>query len=256
MQKTVSILGFDTTAQQFHAAIEELVAWSLDWEHPRYIPFCAAYTLTMGYLNAHLRLALEGGAMLPADGMPLVWLQHWRGQSQAERVYAPDVMEVLCQITKESDISHYFYGGETDVTEKLIVSLMSRFHGLRIAGCYSPPFAPLETEPNPAVIERINAANPNIVWVGLGSVKQDLWMALYRPYLKAPLLLGVGAAFNFLSGTLPQAPKWMQKRGLEWLFRLAVEPRRLAKRYLLYNPIFVYLVLRETIAMYWQSKSL
>ena len=256
MPKPVSILGFDTTAQQFQEAIEQIVIWSQDWEHPRYIPFCAAYTLTMGYLNTQMQYALAGGSMLPADGMPLVWLQHWRGQPQAERVYAPNVMRVLCQITRESNISHYFYGGEQAVTEKLIVSLSNRYQGLRIAGCYAPPFAPLEAEPNPAVIERINAANPNIVWVGLGSVKQDLWMAIYRPYLKAPLLLGVGAAFNFLSGTLPQAPKWMQKRGLEWLFRLAVEPRRLAKRYLLYNPIFVYLVLRETIAMYRQSKSL
>jgi N-acetylglucosaminyldiphosphoundecaprenol N-acetyl-beta-D-mannosaminyltransferase len=250
MSTTVPILGFDTTAQQFDTAVVQLLIWSQDWEQPRYIPFCAAYTLTMGYMDGHLRRALEGGAMLPADGMPLVWLQHWRGQPQAERVYAPDVLEALCPLTVGTGISHYFYGGEPHVTEKLITSLTNRFQGLQIAGYDTPPFAPLETEPNAAVIERINAANPNIVWVGLGSVKQDLWMELYRPYLKAPLLLGVGAAFNFLSGTLPQAPKWMQERGLEWLFRLVVEPRRLAKRYLLYNPIFVYLVLRETIALY------
>jgi N-acetylglucosaminyldiphosphoundecaprenol N-acetyl-beta-D-mannosaminyltransferase len=185
--------------------------------------------------------------MLPADGMPLVWLQRQRGQPQAQRVYAPDVMEKLCEVTANQNITHYFWGGAPEVTEKLVATLQTRFPGIKVAGYHSPPFAPLENEPNPAVIERINAANPHIVWVCLGSVKQDMWMALYRPYLKAPLLMSVGAAFNFLSGTTPQAPKWIQRRGFEWLFRLLTEPRRLGKRYLVYNPIFIFLVLRESL---------
>jgi N-acetylglucosaminyldiphosphoundecaprenol N-acetyl-beta-D-mannosaminyltransferase len=243
--KTVSILGFDITAQRFEQAVEQFLNWSQDWEHPRYVAFCTAYTLTMGYLHEDLKQALQCSAMLPADGMPLVWLQQQRGQPQAERVYAPDVMEKILALTSKQNITHYFWGGAPDVTEKLVLILQNRFPGLQIAGYYSPPFAPLECEPDPTVIDRINAANPHIVWVCLGSVKQDKWMALYRPYLKAPLLMSVGAAFNFLSGTTPQAPKWMQRIGLEWLFRLLTEPRRLWKRYLIYNPIFIGLVLRE-----------
>jgi N-acetylglucosaminyldiphosphoundecaprenol N-acetyl-beta-D-mannosaminyltransferase len=245
--ETVSILGFDITAQRFDEAIEQFLEWSQDWEHPRYVAFCTAYTLTMGYQHEDLREALQGSSMLPADGMPLVWLQRQRGQPQAERVYAPDVMEKLLALTASQNITHYFWGGAPEVTEKLVTILKTRFPSLKVAGYYSPPFALLENEPNPEVIERINTANPHTVWVCLGSVKQDKWMALYRPYLKAPLLMSVGAAFNFLSGTTPQASKWMQRIGLEWLFRLLTEPRRLWKRYLIYNPIFVWLALRETL---------
>jgi N-acetylglucosaminyldiphosphoundecaprenol N-acetyl-beta-D-mannosaminyltransferase len=245
--ETVSILGFDITAQRFDEAIEQFLDWSQDWEHPRYVAFCTAYTLTMGYQHEDLKQALQSSDMLPADGMPLVWLQRLRGQAQAERVYAPDVMEKLLALPDGQNITYYFWGGAPEVTEKLVTTVKTRFPGLKVAGYYSPPFAPLESEPNPAVIERINAANPHIVWVCLGSVKQDKWMALYRPYLKAPLLMSVGAAFNFLSGTTPQAPKWLQRIGLEWLFRLLTEPRRLWKRYLIYNPIFIGLVLSEVL---------
>lgn len=251
--ETVSILGFDIAAQRFNEAVEQLLIWSQDWEHPRYVPPCTAYTLTMGYLHNDLQQALVGGAMLPADGMPLVWLQKLRGQAHAERVYAPDVMEKMCEVTATQNITHYFWGGAPEVTEKLVEILKTRFQGLQIAGYYSPPFAPLESEPNPAVIERINAANPHIVWVCLGSVKQDLWMSMYRPHLKAPLLMSVGAAFNFLSGTTPQAPKWIQRIGFEWLFRLLTEPRRLGKRYIVYNPIFIALVLREIFLSFRRS---
>jgi N-acetylglucosaminyldiphosphoundecaprenol N-acetyl-beta-D-mannosaminyltransferase len=196
-----------------------------------------------------MRDSLLQADMIPADGMPLVWIQRARGCSQAERIYAPDVMEALCPATIEHEITHYFWGGEPAVTEKLVSILSQRFPGLKIAGYYSPPFAPLETHPNQAVVARINDANPSIVWVCLGSGKQELWMSMYRPFLKAPLLLSVGAAFNFLSGTVPQAPKWMQRNGLEWLFRLLTEPRRLAKRYLIYNPVFIYLILWEQLTL-------
>ncbi|MDQ7033485.1 MAG: WecB/TagA/CpsF family glycosyltransferase [Anaerolineae bacterium] len=253
--KSVSILGFDITAQGFDEAIERLLAWSQDWEQPRYALFTTAYTLTMGNLRDDMRQAILSADMLPADGMPLVWLQRHRGQAQAERIYAPDVMEKLCEVTATQNITHYFWGGAPEVTEKLVKILQARFPRLQIAGYYSPPFAALESEPKPTVIERINAANPHIVWVCLGSVKQDLWMSMYRPYLKAPLLMSVGAAFNFLSGTTPQAPKWIQRLGFEWLFRLLTEPRRLGKRYIVYNPIFVFLILREIFLSFILSEA-
>ncbi len=253
--QTTAIIGFNLAVQTFEEAITRLENWSRDWEHPRYVSFTAAYTVTRGNLDSDMRDALAGSDMLPADGMPLVWLQrHYRKYPHAERVYAPDVMEALCEKTASQDITHYFWGGEAHVTEKLVATLKERFPGIKIAGYYSPPFAPLENEINPGVVERINAANPHIVWVCLGSVKQDKWMSLYRPHLKAPLLMGVGVSFYFLSGSKPQAPLWMQRNGLEWFFRLLSEPRRLAKRYLFYNPIFILLVLREIISEQLQAR--
>ena len=247
--RTAPILGFPVAVQSFDEALERLEHWSQDWEQPRFVPFVAAYTLTTGKLDSEQRMALHQADMLPADGMPLVWLQRYFYQCQdAERLRASDALEWLCAKTAGTNISHYFWGGEPHITGKLVETLKHRFPGINIAGHYAPPFAPLETEVNPAVVERINLANPNIVWVCLGSVKQDKWMAMYRPYLKAPLLMGVGVSFYFVSGTKPQAPLWMQRIGLEWFFRLLTEPRRLAKRYIYYNLIFVGLILNEIIS--------
>lgn len=244
--KTTPILGFDLSAQKFDEAIDRLLVWAQDWDTPRYALSCASYTVTIANFREDMRQALYGADMLPADGMPLVWLQRQRGMPEAERVYAPDVMERVCELTAKLPITHYLWGGEPQVTEKLVDTLQTRFPDIQIAGYYTPPIAPLETKPIQAVIDRINTANPHIVWVCLGSVKQDLWMSMYRPYLKAPLIMSVGAAFNFISGSVPQAPPLMQRNGLEWLFRLIVEPRLIA-RYFIFNPIFLALVLKETL---------
>jgi len=246
---TAPIIGFDIDAQRFDDAVDQLLQWAQAWDNPRYALFCAAYTVTIANFRKDMRYTLYNADMLLADGMPLIWLQHRRGVPEAERVYAPDVMERLCEITATQPITHYLWGGRPEVTKKLVSTLQFRFPGIQIVGYHSPAIAPLETKPDPNVIDRINAANPHIVWVCLGSVKQDLWMSMYRPHLNAPLITGVGAAFNFIAGVVPQAPNWMQRNGLEWLFRLFVEPR-LAVRYLLFNPIFVALVLRESLFGY------
>jgi N-acetylglucosaminyldiphosphoundecaprenol N-acetyl-beta-D-mannosaminyltransferase len=185
--------------------------------------------------------------MVTADGMPIVWVQRQRGFPQAERVYGPDVMLALCEKTAGTGIRHFFWGGQPGVADQLVGRLKAQFPKLAVAGTYSPPIAELESQPDPAVIERLNASQADIIWIGLGSPKQDLWMSLYRPTLSAPLLIGVGAAFDMLAGVRSQAPRWMQRSGLEWLFRLAQEPRRLARRYLVYNPLFVWHVLRESL---------
>jgi N-acetylglucosaminyldiphosphoundecaprenol N-acetyl-beta-D-mannosaminyltransferase len=247
--ETVPILGVNTHAQTFDAAIQTLLHWATDAKQRRYVCFTAVYMLMMATRDEHLREGVNNADMNPADGMPLVWVQRRRGYPQAERVYAADVMEALCEASARYDVTHYLWGGSPEVTSRLVENLCEWYPGIKIAGHHSPPFAPLEARPKPEVIERINGANANIVWVCLGSVKQDSWMPMYRPYLNAPVLLGVGAAFDFLAGTKPQAPKWMQRSGLEWFFRLMTEPRRLAKRYLLYNPLFIYHVLREQYSL-------
>lgn len=231
----------------FTDAIQTLGQWALG-STPRYVSTCTAYTLVRGLEDEQIFEALHKADMRTADGMPLVWLQRAQGHQNAERVYGPDVMLALLEkSTAHLQISHYFYGGLPGVPEKLAVSLQERIPNLKIAGVYSPPVSDVGTQPDDALVAKLNASGASVIWVGLGSPKQDLWMHLYRPALTAPLLIGVGAAFDFLSGTKSQAPRWMQRRGLEWLFRLYQEPGRLWKRYLVYNARFAAAVIMSLL---------
>ncbi len=196
-----------------------------------------------------MRRAVNGAGLATPDGMPLVWLGKWKSQAQVSRVYGPDLMLALCQLSIEGGYSHYFYGGGAGVPELLAEKLQARFPKLKIAGGHSPPFRPLSAAEDAQIVKQINQAGPDIVWVGLGTPKQDLWMAAHRAQLTAPVLIGVGAAFDFHTGKIPQAPRWMQQAGLEWLFRLWQEPRRLWYRYLVYNPLFILLVLAQILRL-------
>ena len=242
----VDILGVQTNAQTFAAATATLLGWAGD-DGKRYVCTCPVYTLMMCREHPDVHRAVNSADMVTADGMPIVWLQRRIGVVNAERVYGPDVLLALCQATAGTPIRHYFWGGLPGVPERLATMLTTRFPGLNIAGAYAPPVTDIGLQPDPDAVERLNASNPQIVWVGLGSPKQDLWMAQHRPALNAPLLIGVGAAFDLLAGVKRQAPRWMQRSGLEWSYRLAQEPGRLGKRYLVYNPRFVWLVFRHQL---------
>jgi N-acetylglucosaminyldiphosphoundecaprenol N-acetyl-beta-D-mannosaminyltransferase len=196
-----------------------------------------------------IRQAVNGAGLAAPDGMPLVWLSRARSGRPVSRVYGPDLLLSSCQLSVERGYSHYFYGGDAGVPELLASRLQAKFPGLKVAGVYSPPFRPLSPAESVEVVDRINEAGPDLVWVGLGTPKQDLWMAEYRPRLAAPVLVGVGAAFNFHTGLIPQAPAWMQRCGLEWLFRLIQEPGRLWYRYLVYNPWFVLLLAGQALGL-------
>ena len=241
-----SILGVQTDAQGFDQAINQLQQWATG-SQGRYVSTCPVYTLMMCRENAQVMQAVNGADMVTADGMPIVWVQRRRGHQEAERVYGPDVMQTLMAQTANTSTSHYLWGGLPGVADTLVNRLQAQHPSLKIAGTYSPPVSPVGDTPDPSVVKRLNDSGANVIWVGLGSPKQDLWMMRYRPVLKAPLLIGVGAAFDMLAGVKSQAPRWMQRSGLEWVFRLAQEPRRLGRRYLVYNPLFVWHVLREGI---------
>jgi len=185
------------------------------------------------------RTILNRSLLTTPDGMPMVWMGRLQGMSEMGRVYGPDLLLGMSERSPRLGYRHFFYGGNAGVAERLAESLCSRFPGLLVAGCYSPPFRPLTAEEDEAVIEVINHAAPDFVWVGLGTPKQEKWMADHVGKIRATALLGVGAAFDFLSGEKPQAPYWMRKSGLEWAFRLATEPRRLARRYIVDNSMFV-----------------
>ncbi len=242
----VSILGVQTDAQSFDQAINQLQTWSAD-SQGRYVSTCPVYTLMMCRENPLVMQAVNGADMVTADGMPVVWVQRRRGHAQAERVYGPDVMETLLARTADTSIKHYFWGGLPGVADTLVQRMQAQHPALKVAGIYSPPVSAVGDTPDPAVVKRLNDSGADVIWVGLGSPKQDMWMLRYRPALRAPLLIGVGAAFDMLAGVKSQAPRWMQRSGLEWAFRLAQEPRRLGRRYLVYNPLFVWHVLREGI---------
>lgn len=237
------VFNVPTTAQSFSGAIQTLTQWAVDASRRRYVCTCPVYTLMMCREQEEVMRAVSGADMIAADGMPVVWMQRRLGFRFAERIYGPDIMRTLCGPDNESAIRHYFWGGLPGVVEQLATVLSAQNQKLHIAGMHSPPVRPVDTIPDPEVVSRINDAGASVVWIGLGSPKQDLWMATYRPVLDAPLLIGVGAAFDMLAGIKSQAPRWMQRTGLEWLFRLQQEPKRLWKRYLLYNPRFMWLVL-------------
>jgi N-acetylglucosaminyldiphosphoundecaprenol N-acetyl-beta-D-mannosaminyltransferase len=242
----VDILGVQVDAQRLDQAARTLVGWARE-RQGRYVCACPVYTVMACQEDPAVRSAVKRADMVTADGMPVAWLQRMHGLRDAERVYGPDLLLAVCEQSAGTDIRHFLWGGLPGVADRLATVLKAKFPGLQIAGTCSPPVADIGAAPDPAVVKQLNSAQANIVWVGLGSPKQDLWMALYRPVLAAPLLVGVGAAFDFLSGAKRQAPRWMQRNGLEWAFRLGTEPQRLWRRYVLYNPRFVWHVLRQTL---------
>jgi N-acetylglucosaminyldiphosphoundecaprenol N-acetyl-beta-D-mannosaminyltransferase len=184
--------------------------------------------------------AVLGATLAVPDGQPLVWALRLLGHSRATRVYGPDLMAAYCAHAARTGTPIYLYGGRSkEALELLVARLRERFPGLQIAGAWSPPFRPLTAEEQARVVREIDASGAQVVWVGTGQPKQELWMHEMRPHLAAPLLVGVGAAFDFHAGIVSQAPAWMQRGGLEWLYRLTREPRRLWRRYLTQNPRFM-----------------
>ena len=209
------------------------------------IHFATAHTLVEAQKSLGLRLALTQGVVEP-DGMPLVWLGR-QADLSVERVCGPDFMPALIERGVPLGRSHFFYGGAPGVPEALARRLEARYPGMVVAGTLAPPFRPLADDEESSIAAQINAAAPDYVWVGLGTPKQDLWIAANRPRLSAAALLAVGAAFDVHAGRRRRAPRWMQRSGTEWIYRLATEPRRLATRYTATNARFIGLVLREKL---------
>jgi N-acetylglucosaminyldiphosphoundecaprenol N-acetyl-beta-D-mannosaminyltransferase len=221
---------------------------TLDWmdamvaERRRcYVCACNTHTVMASHEDPELRAALRSPyALNVPDGQPLVWALNALGNSLTDRVYGPELMARAFARGVSNEQRFYLYGGRDQAAlVQLGQTLRRRFPGVNIVGGYSPPFRALTAEERIAVAEDINEAEADVVWVGIGVPKQEKWMAALRPHLDAPVLVGVGAAFDFLAGLVPQAPPMLQKAGLEWAFRLTQEPRRLWRRYLRYNPRFV-----------------
>jgi len=240
----LNVLGVGISAVD----LEYTLACIDGWIHRRerqYVCLATVHGVMECQRDPSLRSVFNTSGLTTPDGMPLVWLSWLHGLRHVQRVYGPDLMLALCERSVRQGYRHYFYGGAPGVAEKLAGRLRQRFPELQIAGTYTPPFRAMTADEDAEAIQAINRAGPDIVWVGLGSPKHDRWMATHVGRLTASVLIGVGAAFDFHAGRKRQAPRWIQRGGLEWLFRLSQEPRRLWRRYLIDNPLFVALVLLQ-----------
>jgi len=198
---------------------------------------------------------LQKADMVTPDGIPLVWIAKMKGDRHIDRTYGPDLMLALCDYGQNKGHKHYFYGATESTCRILKNVLKDRFPDIIIIGEYAPPYSRSVVDEDQAVIDRINALNPDILWVGLGSPKQDFWMVRHRSRLNVPVMIGVGAAFDFIAGVKRQAPRWMQRSGLEWLFRLCSEPKRLWKRYLIGNSKFIFLLFKSMFKVNSKAKA-
>jgi N-acetylglucosaminyldiphosphoundecaprenol N-acetyl-beta-D-mannosaminyltransferase len=222
---------------------EEVLDWMeamIDAGARGYVTAAAVNLVMCAREDPRTRAAVLGATLAVPDGQPLVWALQALGHKRATRVYGPDLMAGFCARAARAGTPIYLYGGRTpQALELLEARLRERFPGLRIAGGFSPPFRELSERERREVVAAIDASGAQVVWVGTGQPKQELWMLQMRPRLAAPLLVGVGAAFDFHAGLVSQAPAWMQRGGLEWVYRLSREPRRLWRRYARYNPLFM-----------------
>jgi N-acetylglucosaminyldiphosphoundecaprenol N-acetyl-beta-D-mannosaminyltransferase len=244
----LNLLGVQISAINMGQALEAIAGWVKSRE-PHYVCVTSVHPVMESYDNPELRQILNASGLTTPDGMPIVWWLHWQGQHQVSRVYGPDLMLAVCQQSLENGARQYFYGGAPGVADELAARMQVRFPGLQVVGSYSPPFRPLTLEEDQEVGRAIINSGADIVWVGISSPRQEKWMSNHVGKVGAPVLIGVGAAFDFLSGRKRQAPKWIQRSGFEWLFRLVSEPGRLWRRYLLHLPRFVVLVLLQQFGL-------
>lgn len=248
--KRVNVLGVGVMPLHLDLAVQTLDAWHTQGRRS-YVCCVSVHGIVTSQRDPEIRRAINHSGMATEDGMPLVWWSRYMGFTGARRVCGSDLMDAMCELAAKRGHRHYFYGGSPRVVDELVVRLKRRHPGLIIAGYHSPPFRPLTDKEDAAEVAAINETQPDFVWVGLGMPKQEKWIASHVGRIHATALLGVGAAFDFHAGAKARAPTWMQRSGLEWLFRLASEPKRLAHRYLIDNSVFVACALRQIVG--WKS---
>jgi N-acetylglucosaminyldiphosphoundecaprenol N-acetyl-beta-D-mannosaminyltransferase len=244
----IDILGVGVSAINMDMAIETIDQWIAKRQN-HYICCTDVHGIVRSQSDRRLREIQDKAGLVTPDGMPLVWISRLRNYRQVGRVYGPDLMSEVCSHSASRGYRHFLYGGDKEVPGKLADRLMLKYPGIQIVGTYSPPFRPLTPEEDEAIIQRINDSRTDIIWVGIGSPKQEYWMAAHLGRLDVPVMIGVGAAFDFLAGVKKQAPRWIQRSGFEWLFRLITEPRRLWRRYLMVVPLFVVYMALDTLGL-------
>jgi N-acetylglucosaminyldiphosphoundecaprenol N-acetyl-beta-D-mannosaminyltransferase len=237
--EAVDVLGVPVSAVDYDGALDWMDG-TVAARGSGYVCVAATHTVMVAQEDPDTMDAVLGASLVVPDGQPLVWALRALGRPLSDRVYGPDLMLRHCERAAQQGTRIFLYGGRNQgALVQLTLNLRRRFPGLRVVGGCSPPFRDLDDAERDTIADEINRTGADVVWVGIGVPKQEKWMAAMRGRLDAPVLVGVGAAFDFHAGLVPQAPGWMQSSGLEWAFRLAQEPRRLWRRYLRYNPRFV-----------------
>jgi N-acetylglucosaminyldiphosphoundecaprenol N-acetyl-beta-D-mannosaminyltransferase len=239
----MKILGVSVHATSYLAAVTQITSWA-EMNESRYVCAANVHMVMEAYDSRSFMQVVNAADLVTPDGMPLVWAMRQLGIPDQERVYGPELMIKLIEASAQSPIPIGFYGSSPKVLENLVNGIKEEYHSIDITYSFSPPFRPLSDEEDIRIINEINSSGVRILFVGLGCPKQERWMAQHKGKISG-VMVGVGAAFDFYAGAKPQAPVWMQKRGLEWLYRLFQEPRRLWKRYLYHNPRFMALVLNQ-----------
>jgi len=241
---STDILGVQISALNMPLAVETIESW-IENDTREYVCIFTVHGIMECQRDPELIKICNAAGLRTPDGMPLVWLSRRAGHGEVSRVYGPDLMLELAQRSATTGHRHFFYGGAPGVADDLAAKLTDRFPGLNVAGTHTPPMQQIGDIESEETITKINDSGADIVWCGLGTPKQDWWVANHRALLHAPVLIAVGAAFDFHTGRVKQAPKWMQRNGLEWLFRLSQDPKRLWRRYVLDNGRFVSALLRR-----------
>ncbi len=240
------LCGVHVSVTNLTHACETICDW-ISQKEKQYVCVAPVATIVDAQKDDQYRKIVNQAGLVTPDGMPVVWCAHRLGHKHVTRTYGPDLMELLAEVGQQKGLKHYFYGSTEQTLVLLENKLRKRFNKMHIVGTFAPAFNLIGAKEDSLRLKEINQAAPDILWVGLGSPKQDYWMAQHRDLLDVPVMIGVGAAFDFLAGIKPQAPKWMQHCGLEWLFRLCCEPQRLWKRYLIGNVYFIYLLGKQFI---------
>lgn len=233
----ISVLDLETAAAHVFGAVEQ--------QRKGYVCITGVHGVSEAQTDPGFRDILNGSLLTTPDGMPMVWAGWKEGHREMDRVYGPDLMLLIFEKSAAKGTTHFFYGGRDGVAEMLKARLEAKFPGVKIVGTYTPPFRDLTAEELAALQDEIKTARPDIIWVGLSTPKQERFMTKYLPLLDTTVMIGVGAAFDFHAGLVPQAPRWMQRSGLEWFYRLVKEPKRLWKRYLVNNPLFIFRILSQ-----------
>lgn len=239
MTKRVNVLGVGLSVLNLRTALAA-IADAVRARRKGYICVTGVHGVMEAQDDPAFKKILNNAFLCTPDGMPMVWAGRLNGHRDMRRVYGPDLMLEVCAWSETSGAKHFFYGGADGVAEQLAQKLQAKFPKLSIVGTFTPPFRALDVAEVQKLQAQISAAPPDILWVGLSTPKQEKFMAEFLPKLDVTLMIGVGAAFDFHSGRVKQAPRWMQRSGLEWLYRLCREPRRLAKRYGRNNPRFLW----------------
>jgi len=234
----VNVLGVGISVLNLQTALDAIVN-AVRKRRKGYICVTGVHGVMEAQEDITFRKILNTAFLCTPDGMPMVWAGKLNSHRKMRRVYGPDLMLDVCAWSETNGSRHFFYGGADGVAELLAEKLKARFPKLQVAGTFTPPFRPLGAEEEKQLQAMVRAVRPDIFWVGLSTPKQEKFMSEYLPKLDVTLMIGVGAAFDFHSGRVKQAPRWMQRSGLEWFYRLCREPRRLAKRYFKNNPLFL-----------------